>query len=467
MGPCLYVIEERTENKLHISPQDISYDCDSVLPTVIDPEVLRSQFGRPISPLFDSLPKLRTGPLPSQIEVAIVGGGLHGTMIGAWLRKYSSLQFAILDGMSTLANGFFESAERIGQRVMRSPYTHQLAPDGALQLTDFARLVYKSLSSIERRQLELAFKGERSIVPLDIFRAHLSFTACTLALQANSFQCKVKGLETEGGSWKITTDRGKISANRVILACGRRRRRTPGVWERAISRPGSRVYWVFGHRPAVSPHQVIAVVGSGLSAASVILDHLMKGGRVIWLIRRRDITYKCADVAHRFFRREGQAEFDALPKSAQLEVLSSERRGSVMPEYHNFFVAAESDGRLTICRGVVADDLAIGPTFTTVRLSDSRQVKADQIILATGLEAQDKLLPKSVERDSDGLPLLDDSLGVLGHPGLHISGVLASLKLGPAAANIEGARFALERLSSVLSPHRNTIGGFSGTAKVL
>lgn len=85
-------------------------------------------------------------------------------------------------------------------------------------------------------------------------------------------------------------------------------------------------------------------------------------------------------------------------------------------------------------------------------LRDADPVAADQVVLATGFEAQrpgGTWLTEAVE--ALGLPVAPCGFPLVGEnlswrPGLFVTGALAELELGPVARNIAGAQRAGERL---------------------
>ena len=359
-----------------------------------------------------------------ETKVLIVGGGIHGfgllAQLVAWGKRCTA-DVMLIDRGEYLCGAFIDGLDAISQTILRSPYDHQLAPDGITQMTDIARMYFEHLEDSEREQLDLALASCRSIVPLDVFECHINHVANVLSLKSFCLRDSVERVYPQGGSYTVDTASGRqIQALRVVFATGGR--------ERARRSPNP------VRSTGLSKLQEKAVVhGGGVSAAHLICSDLGDYAAIEWRLRHQ-LVFRCSDVPHEYFRTEGLVRFSRLAAEDRADELVRAMRSTVMPEYRDHLVGLVAAGRLSI---LVSDDHLC-----------EHDVDADHFTLC-GFEAEDaiyRLLPFEGGRAE----VVDDTLEISQFRGTYVTGWLAVPSVGPSAKNIDGVRICSERILPAL-----------------
>ena len=408
--------------------------CNAVVDLAYEAADLNSPRGR----VFGAPPigetQLRLDDPPRKASIVIVGAGMVGVGLACLLSEFHDWPegVVLIGGHDHLFEPLFSIMERLGQRVMRSSYEHQIAPDRKLQLLDFARLHAGELTERERVQVRLGIAGQRSIVPADLFMAHCRHVAVSSGIPRLAFRFPVEAIERDasGNAGWIIRDRigRRMAADAVVLATGSSPQRD------LVVQSARRTLLPYDTDLSFDRGQRVAVVGSGLTAGHVLSRCVESGATATWFLRQRE-QYRCADFDTSYFRTEGLQRFRSLSQSARLQVLERERRGSLMPEMAELVRQWTNSGAV---RQIVADQLQ--PAATAF-------ADFDIVVVATGTAPNGSLISKSAGWASRLYPLVDDgSLEVLGCAKLYAAGALASYGLGPAARTIDGARLAAQRI---------------------
>ncbi|MGW5054401.1 NAD(P)-binding protein [Actinokineospora sp. NPDC004072] len=399
------------------------------------PDLLESPRRRPW-PGRTPLPQHRAGQPPQRVSVAVVGAGPAGLAVASALWHLGVDDVALLDAADRTCGRFFDRVDRLGQRVLRSPYEHHPGVEGYrdCELLDFARLHWGLLTAVERREVRMAQAGHRSVVPLDVFEAFCGHVADAHAVGERTWRTTVRSVEPGADGVTLRTDTGDVRARYAVLCLGEERAAAPAGWHGG--------YWD-EPVPADGP---LVVVGAGLSAAHLLADALAAGRQAHWVMRASQERYQCADVNAAFFRPEGRARFQDTPWERRLDLMGRHRRASVMFEFRPLLESAEADGRLVVHRG--AEIAAVEPG--AVRLADGRVVTGGHVALCLGTTPSigTGLLPDAVVAAADGWPDLDPrTLSYRRAPRVFAVGAAAAMALGPAARNIDGHRVATARVA--------------------
>lgn len=409
------------------------------------------------SPRRRDWPGYPSGPVPappprppSGADVVIVGAGPAGLAVATALWHLGVHDVVVLDRFGRVAGRFLDRIDRIGQRVLRSPYEHHPGVEGYrdCELRDFARMHWALLTEIERREVRMSQAGHRSVVPVDVFEAYCGHTATLHGVPGRLWQgtvhsvapgpdrVAVRGVLHDGQDFAV-------DARYVVLCLGEERRAAPAGWWPG-ERPGTVGYW---DEPAPPGAEREVVVGAGLTAAHLIGNALARGRRVAWVLRGNAERYQCSDVNASFFRAEGRARFDGVPWADRLALMRRERRASVMFEFRPLLREAEADGRLTVHRGAEVHGVADG----AVLLADGTRVRGDHVWLALGTVPSigAGLLAGDLVGARDGWPDLDEqTLAYQRAPRVFAAGAPTGMVLGPAGRNIDGHRVATARVAT-------------------
>lgn len=389
---------------------------------------------------------------PVRADVVIVGAGPAGLAVAAALWHVGVHDIVILDRDGEPAGRFLHRIDRLGQRVLRSPYEHHPGVEGYrdCELRDFARMHWAQLTPVERREIRMSQAGHRSVVPVDVFEHYCRHTSAIHHVPQRLWRGAVGSLDVgadrvlvRGADFGADFD---IEARHVVLCLGEERRDAPDDWWSG-GRPDGVGYW---DEPAPDGAIREVIVGAGLTAAHLIHRALDRGGSVEWVVRQEAERYQCSDVNASFFRAEGRARFDGVPWAERLALMAQQRRATVMFEFRPMLGAAEADGRLRVHRGTGIAAVTTG----CVELADGARVSGDHVTLALGTVPSSGagLLPGELVGARDGWPDLDERTLAYRHaPQVYAAGAAACMVLGPAARNIDGHRVATARIAGAIA----------------
>ncbi|PYH76562.1 hypothetical protein BO82DRAFT_425977 [Aspergillus uvarum CBS 121591] len=233
----------------------------------------------------------------------------------------------------------------------------------------------------------------------------------------------------------------------------------------------------------------VVVVGGGLTSAQVADMAIRKGVRKVWLLMRSDLKVKHFDLSLNWmgkFKNLEKARFwSADTDEERLAMIAAARGGgSVTPRYQKILkqhaAAARGGGggggRLAIHPRTTITDRVYDAATRTWRLTtdppipELAETPVDYIYFATGMRADvtEMSLLDSMRRDypvetKQGLPCVTEDLMWCDGVPLFLAGRLAALRLGPGAANLEGARLGAERIAwameEVLGGRKRGSGG--------
>ena len=417
------------------------------------PRLLESPRHRPWTawPLPDVRPV--AGAPPATADVVIVGAGPAGLATAAALWHRGIRDMVLLDHSGRPCGRFFDRADVLRQRVLRSPYEHHPGAEGYrdCELLDFARLHWGMLTPLERREIRMSQSGHRSVVPVDVFEAYCRHVATLHGVSGRTWRAAVRQLDPGPDAVRIRTDDYELTARFAVLCTGEERRPAPASWwqDTSMADPPPVSYW---DEPVPPDLDRLVVIGAGLSAAHLTANALNEGRRVAWVFRAAAERYQCSDVNAAFFRAEGRARFDGVTWPTRLAQMHAQRRASVMFEFRPLFERAEANGHLTVHRGHAVAGLASGlGRQAGVRLADGAVIAGDHVVMALGtrLPAGADLLPPELTGARDGWPDLDeDTLAYRRAPRVLAVGAAAGMVLGPAARNIDGHRVAAARAAA-------------------
>ncbi|MFC5090220.1 FAD/NAD(P)-binding protein [Amycolatopsis plumensis] len=386
-------------------------------------------------------------------EVVVVGAGPAGLAVTSALWHHGVRDVVVIDRDGRPCGRFFDRIDRLGQRVLRSPYEHHPGVEGYrdCELVDFARLHWARLTPVERREIRMSQAGHRSVVPVDVFEAYCAHLAASHHVGEKTWRGEVREVLPAADAVTVHAGAFTVTARHVVLCLGEERRPAPVSWWGGGPTPPGTSYW---DEPVPDGGRQI-VVGAGLTAAHLITNALSAGREVHWVLRDPGERYQCADVNSTFFRPEGRKRFDSVGWADRLALMNQFRRASIMFEFQPLLRQAEADGRLVVYRGETVARIATGVGGTvTVRLASGRRIAADHAVLALGTAPSigDGLLPAELVGERDGWPALDERTLVFERaPRVSAVGAATAMVLGPAARNIDGHRVATTRAAAAIA----------------
>jgi hypothetical protein len=208
-------------------------------------------------------------------------------------------------------------------------------------------------------------------------------------------------------------------------------------------------------RGDVTPGERVVVVGGGISGAQLALSLAERSPGTVTLLSRHAPRIHPFDVDARLFAGSPELERERDYRRRRVQVMAGRRRGSMPAD-----VASRLD--VAVKSGAVAHVLArisrvVPMPAGRVRFGLDREpdsLTADRVILATGFDGArpggawiDRAIGDlALPRAPCGYPMVDATLQW--SPGLHVTGALAELQLGPAARGIAGARRAAQILAA-------------------
>jgi len=408
--------------------------------------LLASPRGRQLAAAGIGEQRPQSTPIPTACRVAIIGCGPAAlSLVTNLYHRWGDLRDVVLLDRDGIPLGrFFTRVDALEQSILRSPYEHHVGTHEHrdCELLDFARCRWVALTDIERGEVRMAMSGQRSVVPIDVFRAYVYHTVFNHDVAAHCWKSDVEQVEQSGGRWVVHHTGGSLTAERVVFAIGERTIEVPRAWQAS-----DRVVPWDRYRSG-SAASTAVVSGSGLSAAHVVADLCTRGGEVTWVQRRAE-RFQCADVNARYFRPEGRGMFRSLPHDLRTRSLVRSRVPTIMFEFQPLLRGWQENGCLSVYRHTsISGVRELADGRLSVLLSNGTTRVVDQAVAAHGTTPT----PLPVEGLSSYLPNMplvdDDTLEPVGRPGLHVMGAHAAMSIGPAARNIDGMRVAAQQIAA-------------------
>ncbi|KND91634.1 hypothetical protein TOPH_03915 [Tolypocladium ophioglossoides CBS 100239] len=221
----------------------------------------------------------------------------------------------------------------------------------------------------------------------------------------------------------------------------------------------------------------VLIVGGGLTSAQLSDLAIRRGVTKVWHMMRGPCRVKHFDVDLQWmgkYKNAEQARFwSADSDSERLEIIKAARGGgSITPLFQKRLKKHVASGRLEICERTCLLDARFedkdgtGTWTVTTDPPVENLPSFDYIYFATGIQTNFTSLPylqtmfsKHPIQGHGGLPCLNDDLMWKDEVPLFLVGRLASLRLGPAAPNIGGAKLGAERVAWAIEDLIQPSGG--------
>jgi cation diffusion facilitator CzcD-associated flavoprotein CzcO len=384
------------------------------------------------------------------LDWLVVGGGVHGTHLALALRRRGGVpahRLRVLDPHPEPLAAWRSRADNVGMPYLRSPVVHHL------DLHPYA--LKRFAASAEGRPLA-RFAEPYGRPSTALFQAHALRVVEEAGLQGLREEGEATGLHRVPGGWRVDTASGSLAARRVALALGPPPTLWP-EWAVALRERAARVAHALDLIPIPEVPDV-AVVGGGITAAQVALARAARHpGRVTLVMRHPPHLHELdADPGWMGPKRLSGFEAEPCPYRRRLALTAARHHGSVPPRTWAAVRRAEARGVLRVYEGAVREATLDGAGIC-LRIARPEAspfaLPVQAVVLATGFAAErpgGAWLAASAT--AEGLPLAPCGFPALGPslewaPGLHVSGALAELVVGPVARNILGARMAAERIA--------------------
>jgi hypothetical protein len=384
------------------------------------------------------------------LDWVIIGGGIHGTHLAFALTQHgaSKDRLRVLDPQPHLLARWHHVTANTGMGYLRSPMVHSLHTDPRA-LGVFARIYDKAeytrfIPTFNRPSLEL-------------FNRHSQYLIDKYQIDTLHVQSAAQRLEQITDGWRIHTHQGTLETQRVVLAVGMDNElfNIP-AWADVLRSDGHGVHHLFEpsfHLDDVQPSERVAIVGGGISAAQAAIALAERGNPVTLVSRHGPRIY----------------DFDSDPCWQNVSCLRSfhqlqdynQRRSVINTARHRGSMPADvaigldemiASERVIYLQAEVQSATVVNHKLS-IQVSERGELVLDRILLATGWQRkrpggalvdqliQDYELPTA----DDGFPVVTETL--CWHlTGLHVTGGLAELEIGPTARNVIGARLASQRL---------------------
>ncbi len=377
----------------------------------------------------------------------IVGGGIHGVHVAVRLLRDAGVapdRLCIVDPGERLLERWWDRVEVTGMTYMRSTSVHHLGAH-AMDLRRFARARMQRATGLWARPYDRP--------AVELFRAHSEFVVERHGLAALHRRDAVRSCAlTRRGARVELASGGRLDARRVVLAVGSCEQLARPSW---APEGHARIQHVFRRGFDGLPRaegERVAIIGGGVTAAQVAL-RLQRDGHRVELISRHEIREHDFDTDPGWLGPKNMTAFERTrdPGLRRALVDAARHDGSIPPDVARVLRAKVRRDVIGSHRTEVArlDQRAGRPRL---RLRDGGSMEVDRILLATGFASRrpggamvdDLVRTAALPCAPCGSPIVDADLRWA--PGLHVTGRLAELELGPVARSIAGAQRAADRI---------------------
>jgi glycine/D-amino acid oxidase-like deaminating enzyme len=382
----------------------------------------------------------------------IIGGGIHGTHLSLHLTRRGGVspeRIRVLDPHPTPLAMWDRVTRAVGMEYLRSPIVHNMHWDqGSLGL--FARL--------NQHAPMTRFIPPFGRPSLELFNAHATHLIQKFGLDKLRIQGRAESIRRTESGWRVETSNGALDATRVVLAIGLSEQPYWPEWAQQF-RSDTRVKHIFDpdfEREALPEWKHLIVTGGGITAAQVALALASRNPGSVTLVRRHDERVFDFDSDVGWMNAINLRGFAQIgdPDERRKVIRQARHRGSMPRDVANALAAAVQTGAIRLIETGV-ESLSEDRDLLCLALSSGETLSADQIVLATGYQqtrpgggmVDDLIAAYDLPLAACGYPIVSPRLEWTA--GLHVSGPLAELEIGPAARNIIGARMAGQRLVEV------------------
>ena len=382
------------------------------------------------------------------LDWLIIGGGIHGTHLAHVLIHqcgFSADAVRILDPHDRLLATWSKRTENTGMRFLRSPRVHNI-DIGAHSLQYFVQEHHPD----DDAQL---WTDPYYRPSLTLFQQHCQHVIDTYQLERLHIRGKALALHRINNGWCVETAGDRLTTRRVLLATGRQQLQIPDWAEQLIVRnaPIQHVLDMSFDRHQIKIDSTVLVIGGGISAGQIA--YKLMNDHAVTLVTRHTLSQLDFDSSPCWLGPGCLEAFGKANYSRRRWMIGEARHpGTLAQDTYKELKKAIQEKQLSYQQdSIVFADMTSDNRITLQFASGTISI-VDHIVLATGLKSErpahtwlaDTLIRYNLPVADCGYPILDRTL--CWSDGLYATGTLAELELGPAAANIAGARAAAERL---------------------
>lgn len=392
------------------------------------------------------------------LDWLIVGGGIHGTHLAHVLVHQIGIPadaVRILDPHERLLAAWSQRTDNTGMRFLRSPRVHNIDID-AHALERFAR---------EQPSYEPAWWIDPYFRPsYALFQQHCQHVIDSYQLQRLHIQGQALALHRVSDGWCVETASDRVMAHRVLLATGRQQLFIPDWAEALIAQnaPIQHVLDMSFDKRHIENGATVMVIGGGISAGQIALK--LMDDHDVTLVTRQPLRHRDFDSSPCWLGPACLRSFGNADHARRRWMIGEARHpGTLAHDIYKGLNEAIRAKTITHQQDCVVSAEATTDNRVTLTFADGLTSTVDHLVLATGLKAvpatqswlADTVTRYKLRVAECGYPILDRKLRWT--EGLYASGPLAELELGPASANIAGARAAAERLQQMYRRINKTV----------
>ncbi len=406
-------------------------------------------------------------------ELAIIGGGIHGSLLFVNIPQEIRKHTVIIDTHNAPLARFISQCRSVGVSYLRSPGSHSIHRD------------FRSLFRYARNNGfgSSHFLGRYLTPSLAVFTSHARDLLQQCNVRNHWIQGYVNRMLYEGDAWHIEYQKHQrqmtetLSARRVILAMGQDDANIPSAFTNSLNSTHHVLHESFIEP---NPQTRVCVIGGGMSGTQCALRLVKKQQHEIRLLLPYPHAVTHFDSNPCFIGPRCLPSFLNLKSYEERAAMLKKHRyqGSINPavfkEYKEIQENSKLSKRFSTCYGrVIAvrkiekNAVESSGTYETeyeITLSNGNQYTCDAVICANGLrtmhstEATTSIAPhqKLIQSliHNYNLPHLAGNFPIVSpqlqwHSNLFVSGALAEFEIGIAARNIIGAHLAYRRLKNI------------------
>jgi len=380
------------------------------------------------------------------LDWLIIGGGIHGTHLAHVLVNqygFGADDVRILDPYERLLATWTQRADNTGMQYLRSPRVHHI---------DIASTALEHFGLEQQPSESDLWINPYHRPSYQLFQQHCQHVIDTYQLERLHIQGHALTLHRVEKGWCVDTANETLTARRVLLATGRQ---TPFIpdWAESLVTQNAPIQHILDMTfdPQHIPDDAqVMVIGGGISAGQVALK-LMQDYEVT-LVTRHPLRQLDFDSSPCWLGPACLDSFGRANHQIRRWMIGEARHPGTLAQdvYKDIHTAIDVEA-IRLHQGDVVTAEITNDNRICLTFGDDSVAVVEHVVLATGLRAvppQQTWLADTITRYN--LPIADCGYPILDHTlrwadGLYASGALAELELGPAAANIAGARAAGRR----------------------